>query len=555
MQLLPNFFRRHHPFVAVAQPSWHWLWPLLGIGFALRLVLAFNTNYILRPDEQVQYLEQAHRIVFGYGMVPWEYRVGARNWMISYPAIFALYLAKSLGLEQPWNYDLLVKTVYSLISMVLPWSMYHLVRRLSTEMAARAAVLLGLFWYELLAFAHRPLAEPLATAMIFAMLGLARADGSSLRLASCGWLLGLAVAVRVAYVPVCAFAGLVLLLSVPRKQQLALCSGGLLAVLMWGLLDKLIWGGWWVSFFNYTKYYAEASDASLRTLFPQAWGYSYYLPALFTVSGYLFLLTSVGALFRLHRHWFLVGLALCFLIPHAFYRISEYTNLFVATVTMLCLSAAVWGHRLSQVIHLKLLPLRHQAGVAFTTAIIVLGATGSNPFLKFFYSNEQLFFVDAGLNPAISYLSRLPDHEIKAVLLLCNSLVYSGGYYRLHKYVPVFETTGPAVSPVVLTASDRLISKTPEANVLQQQPPAGSGEPLAQIVSHIISCDNRHFKDFNVVAQSQGYRILVNRNLSQVRVVEPEFNYRLDEFNLVEKRLLARGEFSQKEVYLRKPTD
>ena len=34
------------------------------------------------PDETIQYLEQAHRIVFGYGVVPWEFRYFIRSWLI-----------------------------------------------------------------------------------------------------------------------------------------------------------------------------------------------------------------------------------------------------------------------------------------------------------------------------------------------------------------------------------------------------------------------------------------------------------------------------------------
>ncbi len=32
-------------------------------------------------DEFGQYLEQAHRLVFGYGLVPWEYRADMRSWL------------------------------------------------------------------------------------------------------------------------------------------------------------------------------------------------------------------------------------------------------------------------------------------------------------------------------------------------------------------------------------------------------------------------------------------------------------------------------------------
>ena len=37
---------------------------------------------VVWPDEIFQTLEQAHRLAFGYGIVPWEFRAGARSWLL-----------------------------------------------------------------------------------------------------------------------------------------------------------------------------------------------------------------------------------------------------------------------------------------------------------------------------------------------------------------------------------------------------------------------------------------------------------------------------------------
>ena len=55
---------------------------IIGVGFALRFLLAELSPNIHHPDELFQYLEQAHRLVFGYGVVPWEFRVGTRSWLL-----------------------------------------------------------------------------------------------------------------------------------------------------------------------------------------------------------------------------------------------------------------------------------------------------------------------------------------------------------------------------------------------------------------------------------------------------------------------------------------
>ncbi|MEO5641299.1 MAG: mannosyltransferase, partial [Sphingomicrobium sp.] len=56
-------------------------WAILVVAIALR-ALAFNPYSAHHPDETIQYLEQAHRLDFGYGIVPWEFRYFIRSWLI-----------------------------------------------------------------------------------------------------------------------------------------------------------------------------------------------------------------------------------------------------------------------------------------------------------------------------------------------------------------------------------------------------------------------------------------------------------------------------------------
>jgi GPI mannosyltransferase 3 len=46
-----------------------------------RLWAALADHSLFWCDEIHQSLEPAHRALFGYGFVPWEYRVGARSWL------------------------------------------------------------------------------------------------------------------------------------------------------------------------------------------------------------------------------------------------------------------------------------------------------------------------------------------------------------------------------------------------------------------------------------------------------------------------------------------
>ena len=69
------------------------------IGLLLRVRYAVGNDSIVFPDEFHQSTEQAHRLVYGYGLIPWEFDRGARTWV--WPALLAgpLEVAQLLGMS------------------------------------------------------------------------------------------------------------------------------------------------------------------------------------------------------------------------------------------------------------------------------------------------------------------------------------------------------------------------------------------------------------------------------------------------------------------------
>src|SRR5262249_47794672 len=53
---------------------------LLSVG--LRLVPTVLVPSLNWGDEIFQSIEQAHRLVYGYGLVPWEFQLGMRSWLV-----------------------------------------------------------------------------------------------------------------------------------------------------------------------------------------------------------------------------------------------------------------------------------------------------------------------------------------------------------------------------------------------------------------------------------------------------------------------------------------
>src|SRR5260370_41077903 len=82
-------------------------------GAVLRAWLSFHDDGIYWPDEIYQSLEPAHRLVFGYGLIPWEFLQGARSWAL--PALVAGLLKGSgwFGAAGPRPYLYVVRRFFS----------------------------------------------------------------------------------------------------------------------------------------------------------------------------------------------------------------------------------------------------------------------------------------------------------------------------------------------------------------------------------------------------------------------------------------------------------
>jgi hypothetical protein len=112
---------------------------LLAVAGIVRVVATVQTsNSFLYPDELFQYLEQAHRHVFGYGVVPWEYRLGLRSWL--YPLLLSVPTRLGDARDPDGSlYLLLPQALAALSSLTIVRAAYVLGRRLSVMHAIVAA--------------------------------------------------------------------------------------------------------------------------------------------------------------------------------------------------------------------------------------------------------------------------------------------------------------------------------------------------------------------------------------------------------------------------------
>ena len=101
------------------------------VALALRVWRAQLPDDTVYADDIFQMLEPAHRLVFGYGYIAWEFVAGVRNWLL--PGTLALVLGglNRIGLDQPETYGPAITGLSILISLF------------PIEVARRTAHLLG----------------------------------------------------------------------------------------------------------------------------------------------------------------------------------------------------------------------------------------------------------------------------------------------------------------------------------------------------------------------------------------------------------------------------
>jgi GPI mannosyltransferase 3 len=213
-------------------------------GGVLRARLALTDAGIYWPDEIYQSLEPAHRLVWGRGLVAWEFSKGARPWVLPGAVAGLFALLRALGVSSPAVYVPAVKLVFAGVGVATAWAVARLARALGA--APLPAATAGALWAlaaPAIYFAPRGLAEPLSAFPV--TLGLAwawPADATQRQRLWGAALLGLAVLLRLQDALVCGGLLVALLLRGARREAAEAAGVFALAAAALGLLDWATWG-------------------------------------------------------------------------------------------------------------------------------------------------------------------------------------------------------------------------------------------------------------------------------------------------------------------------
>ena len=474
-----------HP--QATERPWKYLPLVLALAFAARAAVALSGDFVVHPDEIMQYLEPAHRLVFGNGVTYWEYFYGARSWLVPGVVAGVLLLFEAVGLGQPSWYVGGVKLLFCAISLAVPAGMYLFGQRHFGETAGRAALLAGAFWYELVGFAHKPMTEFVATAPLVALLALcARPSLNNARTVwTAAFLAVLTAAIRLQYAPVALVLLGIVFLRTAKKLQLTLAAFGF--AVAFGVFDAVTWdGGLFHSYVTNIRYNLIIGP----TRSGESPAYQFLLWLIVSTVG-LILLCVAPALRRLRRYGFLLGLIALVLLLHSLQAHKEYRFIFAVIPLWLLIGSDLAARLAALGDGRRRLARLAAAGFAAVSLAGILNAlpyqdrvyrawskeTGAVGFVR----NQDPIF------PAYRYLAQAPG--VSGVWQVDRVYFNLPGYYYLNRKIPFYAG---------VTGHD-----------LKRNPEMASSQ-----VSHIVSTD----PGFSVPGYSQ------EQKFGQVRILRRDEN-------------------------------
>lgn len=239
-------------------------------SLALQWLCAAALGGRLHPDEIHQYLEPAHRMVWGYGARSHEWFRGMRN--VVGPSLVAapMWACRALGVDDPRAHLALVHAMLAALSLVAVACAYDIARASRDDRAARVAALTLALWIPWDNLAFRTLGETLST--LTTLLALRAVTARSAYVTAGLWL-GAGFALR--YPAGLFVAGVCAHLAATRawRPLARVLAGFAVPVLALGALDAHTWGAPWHSLRAYADFNLVQGRAALEYGTRPAWFY------------------------------------------------------------------------------------------------------------------------------------------------------------------------------------------------------------------------------------------------------------------------------------------
>jgi len=405
----------------------HPLTILLAAALVLRLAAIIVFPSLHHPDENFQLFEQAHRIAFGYGIVPWEFREGIRSPVLPY-LLAGLFWVGEKAFGGPEGYLLFARLVLAASSLAAVAAVY----RMGTRTSAIHGLIAGAVaatWFELVYFAARPLTEAIAATVLLVSLSLASPEAKGFRhLAAIGFCLALALMLRMHLAPGLLAAAML----IGRRDFVArwwpMIVGGLVPVVIFAGADWLYWGAPFSSYVETLRIDLIDGKASSFGVEPP-WFYAAELNDVW--AGALPVMAMLVVLSWRRSALFIVA-ALAIIAGHMAIPHKEYRFVFPA-FACLAVAAAMGSAGLIEHLRERMGSAKAGRALAMLAAALWVGTSAALAAAPGFADEwlEARNLIEASFR-----LAHMPD--LCGVLFYNDDWASTGGYAHLHRDVPIY---------------------------------------------------------------------------------------------------------------------
>ncbi len=407
----------------------HWTIPaaFLLAAFAPRILAAIWFPNIHHPDEIYQSLEQAHRVVFGYGMVPWEFRDGARSWLMPGLLAVPMWIGEQLA-PGTLAYRHWALAMVAAISATIPAVGYWWARRFGPLHGLIAGTAL-LAWFELVYFGAKTLSEVVAGAFLFAgVLLCADQPGNVSRRQAvlAGLCLGLAFVFRFHLAPAIAVAATWLARGDWRDKWLPMVAAGAVPLAVLGVVD---WFAWSVPFGSIIEnFHANIIEGRSHIYGTSPW--DWYATQWMSRWGAAAAVLGTLALLGARRQPLPLLVALVIVVAHSAIAHKEYRFIYPA-IPLLIVSAALGAAELCRMIAGQ--TGRPRAVHVLAAVICAAWVAGSVALAVSAPNAVEWSRGKAGLE----FMQRAGQEARCGIALLGAGWDMTGGYAYIHRDVPL----------------------------------------------------------------------------------------------------------------------
>jgi hypothetical protein len=408
------------------------------------------------PDEIFQSLEQAHRVVYGYGIVPWEFRDGARSWVLPGMLVGVMGLMSFIT-SSVTAYLAACATVLSAISLAPIWATF---RTALSEFGLRGAIVAGAVlacWFELVYFAPKALNEVVAgngfvvgVLLADACVRRPRAELHARSVVVATMLLALASVLRIQLSIAAVVCFCYLVWPLAWRLRWPAIAAGAAVVLFAGLVDWLTWDYPFQSFVENirvniveerSKIYGVAPSYAYFRVFGDIWGVWSALVMGLAIAG-----TRSRPL--------LGACALIVIATHLPIAHKEYRFAYPAMALVLALAAIGAAQLVRWVEQRKSPRIATLAAAGLITVWVAASLQGAVGFDEgktrlaiSFHPPSWHWTQRRGGLLAMKQLGEEPS--VCGVAMLGFDPFLSGGYTYLHRDIPIFHVLRPAETPAV----------------------------------------------------------------------------------------------------------